>query len=173
MKRPCLLSAGHDTSDFDCGEETLNNFLKNNAWQNQLSQAVFTYVISEENRIIAYYSLSVESIIHEQALVPISAGQAKKDISIKKDIPILCISRLAVNKKNQDQQIGKNILKDALSRAFTIAQELGVRCIVGDIINERAAKFYQHYHFEQWTNDSFRLYLLMKDIRKSLYETAG
>jgi len=163
MKSPCRLEAGHDTRAFDCGDELLNSFLKKSAWPNQVSKSTFTYVLIEENRVIAYYSLAVGSVIHEEVLAPVSkSGVGKKDITV------LRISRLAVDRTKQGQQIGSHMLKDALSRACAIAQNTGIRCVVVDAKNERAEKFYRQYNFEPWPIDSFCLYLLMKDVRKSL-----
>ncbi len=162
MKRPCLLEQGHDISAFDCGEETLNNFLKENAWQSQLKNITTTYVCLEENKAIAYYSLNVGAIMHEQAL-----DRVVKEFGAY-NTPVLLIDKLAVDKRKQKQAIDKYILQDALLRACTIAQEAGIRCIVVNAINERAKKFYQQFNFEPWPIDSFRLYLLMKDVRKTL-----
>jgi len=163
MKSPTRLEAGHDVQAFDCGDQLLNSFLKKNAWQKQLNKSTFTYVVVEENRVIAYYSLTVGSIMHEEVLLPmLSSGQDKKVVNF------LRIGRLAVDRTKQGQKIGKHILKDALARACTIAQNTGTRCIVVDAKSERAEKFYQQFNFQPWTIDKFRLYILMKDLRKSL-----
>lgn len=162
MKPPCRLEAVHDIRAFDCGDQLLNNFLKQSAWQSRLSKSTFTYVIVEENRVIAYYSLAVGSVMHEEVLAPIVSSAPGK-----KSITILRISRLAVDRTKQKQQLGRHMLKDALSRACTIAQNTGIRCIVVDAKNARAEKFYRQYNFEPWPIDGFCLYLLMKDVRKS------
>ena len=162
MKRPCLLEKGHDVSAFDCGEEALNNFLIQDAWASQLHQHTFTFVSLQENTIIAYYSLAIAAFMPQQAL-----DRQVNEFS-KYNIAALQISRLAVDIKMQRQQIGKHILQDALSRACLIAQGSGIKCLTANAINEKSRKFYQHYNFEPQPADSFRLYLLMKDITKSL-----
>ena len=162
MQKPCRLQVEHDVRAFDCGDDLLNDFLKKNAWQNQLNKSSFTYVVAEENQVIAYYSLAVGSVMHEEAFLPVVSGPGKKDIAV------LRLTRLAVDRKKQKQQIGSQLLKDALSRACAIAQGTGIRCMVADAKNEGAEKFYRQYNFEPWPVDNFRLYLLMKDIRASL-----
>ena len=162
LRRPCLISEHHDSSDFDCGEETHNYFLQKKAHEYQLNNLSFTYVIAEQKRIIAYYSLAIGSVMNEQALFPVASASSKKSM------PVLQLNRLAVDKRNQKQQIGTHILKDALSRACAIAQETGIRCLLVDAINEHAQNFYRQYNFEPWPIDNFRLYMLMKDVRKSL-----
>jgi GNAT superfamily N-acetyltransferase len=162
VQRPCRLQAEHDVSAFDCGDELLDRFLKHRAWQDQLNKSIFTFVATEDNRVVAYYSLAVASILPEEAFLPIVAGSGKRDITV------LRITRLAVDKKKQKQRTGSSILKDALARACVIAHGTGIRCIIADAKNECAEKFYRHYNFEPWPIDTFRLYLLMKDIRKTL-----
>ena len=162
MNKPCRLQAEHEVSVFDCGDDLLNDFLKTSAWKNQLNKSSFTYVIAEENKVIGYYSLAVGSVMHEEVFLPVVTSQGKKDIAV------LRLTRLAVDQKKQKQQIGSNLLKDALSRACAIAQGTGIRCIVADAKSESAEKFYRHYNFEPWPIDNFRLYLLMKDVRNSL-----
>lgn len=119
MKRPCQLDKEHEVNAFDCGDETLNNFLKENAWQSQLRHNTFTFVCLEDNTVIAYYSISMAAFMPQQALNRVMTELGSHNI------PVLQISRLAVDKKKQKQQIGKYILQDALARAFTIAQETG------------------------------------------------
>jgi len=162
VKRPCQLEIAHDVSAFDCGEEALNNFLKENAWQSQQRKNTFTFVCLEKNSVIAYYSLAVSIFMHQAALDR-TAGKPRTY-----SIPVLQISRLAVDKQKQGQKIGKHILRDALLRTCTIAQGAGFNCIVANAINEKARAFYQQFNFQSWPTDSFRLYLLMKDLRKSL-----
>ncbi len=162
MNRPCQLEKGHNVNTFDCGAEALNNFLKENAWQSQTRNNAFTFVCLEENIVIAYYSLSISVFMHEAAL------NRTARITGTYSIPVLNISRLAVDKQKQGQKIGKHILCDALLRACTIAQGTGFNCIVANAVNEKARTFYQQFNFQPWPNDSFRLYLLMKDLRKSI-----
>ncbi len=162
MKRPCRLEKGHDFSQFDCGEEPLNNFLKKYALASQASNATVSYVVLEGSRIIAYYSLAVGAIAHERAPDRMGKGLGKYEI------PIILIARLAVDKTFQGKHLGKHLLKDALSRAFSISQQVGIRCIVVDAKNERARQFYQRFNFEPWPVDCFRLYLLIKDVRKTV-----
>jgi GNAT superfamily N-acetyltransferase len=59
----------------------------------------------------------------------------------------MVLARLAVDQRLQGQQIGGALLKDALQRAVSVAQNIGVRALLVHAINERARLFYSHYGF--------------------------
>ena len=162
MNRPCLLEKDHAVSVFDCGEEALNNYLKQSAWQSQPKNTAATFVSLEDSKVIAYYSFTIGAIMHEQAL-----ERTVREFGTY-NMPVLLIDRLAVDKRKQRQGIGRRMLQDALLRACALGQEAGITCIVANAIDERARQFYQQFDFTPWQIDNFRLYLLFKDIRKAL-----
>jgi len=43
-----------------------------------------------------------------------------------------------------------------------------VRAIIVDAKNAAARRFYEHFNFEAFPEDNKRLFLLIKDLRKSL-----
>lgn len=62
-------------------------------------------------------------------------------------VPVLVLARLAVDQRLQGQQIGGALLHDALQRAVSVAEQIGVRALLVHAINESALKFYKHYGF--------------------------
>ena len=62
---PVLLSSQHNLENFDCGEDSLNNWLKRKALKNQSSGASRTFTICNDNDVIGYYCLSAGAIAHE------------------------------------------------------------------------------------------------------------
>jgi len=162
VKRPCRLDKEHAVSEFDCGEQALNNYLKQGAWQSQPGNTAATFVSLQDNNVIAYYSFTIGAIMHEQAL-----ERTVKEFATF-NMPVLLIDRLAVDKRTQWQHIGSRMLRDALLRACALVQEAGITCILANAIDERARRFYQQFNFAPWPIDNLRLYLLVKDIRKAL-----
>jgi len=55
---PILLTKDHQLDDFSCNVDSLNDWLKKRAYQNQLSGASRTYVVLEGKRVIGYYCLA-------------------------------------------------------------------------------------------------------------------
>jgi GNAT superfamily N-acetyltransferase len=161
MKRPCCLDKAHDVNEFDCGDQGLNNYLKQDARQSQPKNTAATFVCLEDNNVIAYYSFTIGAIMHEQAL-----ERTVKE-SGAYNVPVLLIDRLAVDRRKQRQHIGRHMLQDALLRACAIVQEADINCIVANAIDKRASQFYAQFDFAPWPIDNFRLYLLLKDMRKT------
>jgi GNAT superfamily N-acetyltransferase len=59
----------------------------------------------------------------------------------------MVLARLAVDKRLQGQQVGGALLQDALRRAVSVAQNIGVRALLVHALNDRARRFYSHYGF--------------------------
>lgn len=60
-------------------------------------------------------------------------------------------------------------MKDALLRIGCAADEIGGRVVV-HTKNDEARKFYLNLGFESSPGDKFHLYLLLKDIRKTIHK---
>lgn len=153
------LSSSHDLSAFDCGKESLNAWLRRFALANQLSDSAQTYVGVQEGMVKGYYSLTVASVAPDEAPARISKGLARHPIGV------VLLARLAADKSEQGHGIGGGLLKDALSRALSAAETVGVRAVLVNAIDAQARGFYEHFGFQRSPVDEFELMLLMKDIR--------
>ncbi len=156
------LSASHNIQDFDCGKPALNNFLINYALQNQQSDSSKTYVACVDNNVIGYYTLTVASVIHQDAPPRIIKGLPKYPV------PLALLARLAVSKNFQGQRIGSGLLKDCLKRVNAAADILGIRPLLVHAQDEQARAWYENFDFEPSPTDPLHLFLMLKDIRKML-----
>lgn len=59
---PQPLDAGHPLDTFDCGNPALNEWLIRHARQAHASGSARTYVVVDDHRIAAYFSLAVGQI---------------------------------------------------------------------------------------------------------------
>jgi GNAT superfamily N-acetyltransferase len=84
-------------------------------------------------------------------------------------IPVMILARLAVDQKYQGMNIGRGLLKDAIRRTLQASEYAGIRAIFVYAKDDKARKFYEHYGFEPSPVDPFKLMLLVKDARKTLY----
>lgn len=64
---PELLSTDHDTDDFDCGDKTLDDWLKHLAPRNQREGSSRTWVVTDGARVVAYYASSTAVLIRAEA----------------------------------------------------------------------------------------------------------
>jgi GNAT superfamily N-acetyltransferase len=160
------LGPEHDLSGFDCGEAALNAWLNKHALKNQSRNNTRTFVLPTiekcGRKIIAFYSLVVATIAHEDALQPIKEGSSPKH-----PIPVILLARLGVTKEYQGRKIGQALLKDALLRALGISREVGVRAIV---VHAKAgsAPFYEKFAgFAPSPTDPLHLLLSIQDIAEN------
>ena len=162
FSQPEPLTASYDTLSFDCGKAPLNQFLQRYALVNQANGSARTFVSLSEGQISGYYSLAAASAEHAAVPPRISKGLAKHLI------PMLLLARLAVDVKAQGFGLGRSLLQSALGKYLQASEVIGCRALMVHAIDEAAIGFYQSYGFEPSPIDAAHLYLLTKDIRKTL-----
>ena len=156
------LTPAHCLDGFDCGVPDLNRYLIQYAYQNQAANSANTYVACASQTVFGYYTLTVGSVIHKSAPKRVIQGLAKYPV------PVMILARLAVDQSQQKQGVGKGLLKDALLRTVNAANIAGIRALLVHAKDDKAKNWYQQYGFEPSPTDPLHLFLLMKDIRKSL-----
>jgi len=82
-------------------------------------------------------------------------------------IGVVLLARLAVDRREHGRGLGRALLKDALLRAVSAAEIVGVRAVLVHALNDEARRFYARFDFEPSPFDPLHLMLLMKDIRAS------
>jgi GNAT superfamily N-acetyltransferase len=85
-------------------------------------------------------------------------------------MPVILLARLAVDAREQGQGLGRALLKNAVLRAAQASDLIGCRAILTHAKNDRANRFYTRFGFEPSPVDEYHLYLLMKDVKKTLAE---
>ena len=153
LSSPQLLAQGHDAAAFECGETSLDDWLKRRALVNQLTGASRTFVVVDEaSAVLAYYALAAGAVAHE-----IATGAVRRNMP--EPIPVLVLGRLAVDKRAQGMKLGAALLQDAVLRASSVAEHAGVRALLVHALNEPARQFYEHYGFQSSPVDAMRLML--------------
>jgi GNAT superfamily N-acetyltransferase len=157
------ISAKYNREDFDCEEESLNDFLKRFARQNDDKGFGRTYVavLPDDTKIYGYYT--------------ILSGAVKFDNLPEKlpryPVPVIHLGRLAVDKTAKGHGLGKSLLFDALQRAANLAEQLGVFAVEVYALTPQAKEFYSKFGFKQLLDDELHLYITIKAIRKLLADT--
>jgi GNAT superfamily N-acetyltransferase len=162
LKSPVLLEEFHSVDDFDCGVDALNEYLKKFAYVNNQNRSSRTYVAARDRRVVGYYTLTPGSITKENAPQRVGKGLANHPI------PVIILARLAVDKSEQGGGLGKGLLRDALLRIVGAADIIGGRAVLVHAKDNQAKTFYEHFGFMPSPIDQFHLYLLLKDIKKTL-----
>lgn len=137
---PEKIRQGHHLDAFNSGEVVLDDWLRRRALRNEVSGASRTYVISNADRVVGYYSLAVGAI--EAAKAP---GKVKRNMP--DPVPVMVIGRLAIDKECQGHGLGRALLRDATLRVIQAADIAGIRALLVHALTEDAKKFYQRCGF--------------------------
>lgn len=157
LTAPEPLNADHDLSSFDCGEPALDDWLKNRALKNE-SRFSRTYVVCENNVVVAFFCLSAGSVDRAQA-----PGKLKRNAP--DTIPVSIIGRLAVSQSHKGLGLGADILADALRRIALASQSIGIGAVMLHAKSDAARQFYmKQAEFIEYPQDSRILYLPIDTI---------
>lgn len=162
MEGPLHLTAAHHTHQFCSGKPVLDDWLKKHAFSGEKSGGTRTYVVTDDDTVIAYYSVAYGSVEAQTAPERITKGMGKYPV------PVLLLARLAVDRKFQGRGIGPALLKDALMRAVGASETAGLRAVLVHALDQEAKEFYLKFDFQEFPSNDLHLILLMKDIRRTL-----
>lgn len=129
---------------FDCGDDPLNNYLKQHAWANQQKSSIgVTYVAIDEGAprtVLGYFTLATAS-------VPRDAFPRKYVRGLPPyDLPLILLARLAVDRRFSGKGLGHALISEAFKIALRVADDVGCRCIITDAYRERT-DWYARYGF--------------------------
>jgi len=155
---PDLLAEAHDLDEFNCGEASLDDWLRRRARANQASGASRTYVVCEGRRVVAYYALA-------SGVVTVESAPGRFRRNMPNPIPVAVLARLAVDKDWKGQGIGRALFRDAAHRVAQAADVIGIRGIVVHAISEEAKSFYLALGFDASPREPMTLMVTLSDVR--------
>jgi len=166
LSGPISLHPGCQLETFDCGNKVLNDWLIHHARQAQSSGSARTFVVTEAEQVVGYFSLTVGQVDLVTAPERIGKGIGRYPI------PVVILARLAVSRSVQKRGIGRGLLQDAVRRTLIIAEQAGIRAMLTHPMDDNAASFYQRFGFIPSPLREQQLLLLLKDARRSLAPAA-
>lgn len=158
---PRPIREGDEVATFDSGEPALDEYLRVRALANHLEGASRCFVTCRQGRVVGFYALASASV--ERSCAP---GRVRRNMP--DPVPVILLSRLAVDRKEQGKGLGKQLLRDAITRAVQAADLIGVRAMLVHALHDEARAFYTHFDFETSPTDPLHLLLLIKDARALL-----
>lgn len=158
---PRPISEGDEVAGFDSGEPSLDDYLRGRALANHVEGASRCFVTCRDGRVVGFYALASAAV--ERAATP---GRVRRNMP--DPVPVILLSRLAIDAKHQGQGLGAQLLRDAITRAVAAAEIIGVRALLVHALHEQARAFYAHFDFEPSPTDPLHLLLLIKDARALL-----
>ena len=163
LSGPEPLGEAHNTPLFDCRKPALDVFLQKHALLAQRANTARNYVALRGLRVVGYYSLTSASIEASGAAGRITKGTGNYPV-----VPATLLARLAVDRSEAGRGLGKALLKDAFGRFLRAQEIVASRVLLVHAIDEDARQFYERFGFEASSVDKYHLYLLTKDIKKTL-----
>lgn len=158
---PRPITGADDVAGFDSGEPHLDRYLRGRALANHIEGASRCFVTSRDGRVVGFYALA-------SAAVGRAATPGRMRRNMPDPVPVILLSRLAIDVNHQGRGLGAQLLRDAIIRAVSAAEIVGVRALVVHALNDRARAFYEHFNFEPSPTDPLHLLLLIKDARALL-----
>lgn len=162
------ISKRHNRDAFDCGDVTLNDFLRRHARQTHDRGGAKTFVaVRNDNAslVLGFYSVSPASVEFSKAPDIVKRGLARHDV------PVFRLGRLAVDKSMQGEGLGGQLLLSAGRRCLRASLEVGGVALLIDARNEGVARWYAGYGALPLLDTPLSLLLLMATIRSVLEST--
>ncbi len=162
LQAPQPLTVHHSSTDFDCGDHSLNQWLRQRALANQASGATRTFVVcGAGGDIRAFVALASGAVA-----VHASPGRFRRNMP--DPIPVVVLARLAVCRSQQGKGLARALLADAFERLVLVSEQIGVRGILIHAASPTARAFYLHMGFEPSPLDPFTLMVRLSDVRDAL-----
>ena len=156
---PVPISAAHLLNEFECGQASLDEWLKRRALANQLSGASRTFVAAgQDGRVYGYYAMAAGAVSHQQA----TSGVRR---NMPDPVPVMVLARLAVDRRAQGIKLGAALLQDAVNRAVAVSHKVGIRALLVHALDDRAKQFYQHYGFQESPQHPMTLMLRLSAVK--------
>ena len=158
-----LDKAVHDRAAFHCGVDSLDQYLKRQAAQDQKRNIAQVYVLTQpgQTRMLGYYTLSSSGV----DLSDLPEEQRRK-LPGYPVIPVVLLGRLAVDESCKGQRLGEWLLMDCIQRVVNLSHDLGIYALMVDALDDGAARFYQRYGFMPLPDSALRLMLPMTTLRR-------
>lgn len=133
----------HDVVGFSCGEESLDEWLREQAAAANKRGTARTWVwVDGGERVVGYYALAAHKVAREQ--VPARLGRGGPA-----EIPAVLLARLALSEHLRGRGLGAVLVADALGRVVVATQTVAARLVIVDALSERVAQFYEKLGFRR------------------------
>ena len=131
---------------------------------NEAKGGARTYVVSDRDRVVAFYSLAASSV--ERRRVSSRVGR-----SMPEPVPVILLGQLAVDAAYQRRGLGADLLIDAGTRSLAAAKVIGARAIIVQALDDQAARCYQRWGFRPFSDrEPLMLILRISELSATLRE---
>ena len=129
-----ILEEGWDLEFFDCGEESINEFIKTKALEFQKALFSQVYIIVTGDKVIACMTLSAAQIRHDLE-------------DIFGIVPCLLLGKLGVDHRYQGKGLGSFLISLAIKVTKEVSEKIGCRLLILDAFFKQIP-YYEDKGFE-------------------------
>ena len=157
------LREDHDLSSFSSGNDELDDWLHDSAWNATRAGTARTQLwLDADGAVVAYYASAPHLISRDE--LPKKVGRGAPPI-----VPGYLLAKLALSTELQGHldRYGSVLLVDALAWVLEAARQAGGKVVLVDAIDDAAVGYYEHHGFKP-TPIERRLYMKFSDVAASL-----
>ncbi|WP_293339826.1 GNAT family N-acetyltransferase [Microcoleus sp. CAWBG58] len=152
--------------EFDCGDEEINNYLKNlveTSDEAGFSRTFLIIVEPGEAKVCGFYTLSASTI-------PVKELPDEYKQPLPFPIPAILIGQFAIDRVWQGQGVSRQLLADAYRRICLLFEQeiIGFQAIRVDTRNEEAKAFWLKQGFVPFRKTQRSLFLPVRTILREL-----
>jgi GNAT superfamily N-acetyltransferase len=163
LSAPEPLAAHHNIDAFDSGVSSLDDWLKRRATQNQASGASRTFVVCDNNTVVAHYALA------SSAIAPVATpGRFRRNMP--DPIPVVVLARLAISRSYRGKALGRALFQDAARRVIHAAETIGIQGLLVHAISDEVKAFYLRLGLELSPLEPMTLMTTVADLRAAITE---
>lgn len=144
------LTIDDDTASFDCKEQELNEYIRDEAKKQQRDGAAVVYLAWYDAQLVGFVSLNMSSIRFQNI-----ASQHLPSRTPYPYFPALMIGRVATEKMCQNQGVGRLLCLRAVAMAVRLRREIGCQFVILNA-KKNSIDFYKRCGFELGTNQPKR-----------------
>ncbi len=162
------LAHNHDRAAFDCGNSTINEWLKRIAGQHEKRNLAVTYVLVNDGSpvVLGYYTLSCHAV--EFDLLPAEFSKGLPNSAM----PVSIVGRFAIDSRLQGKGFGRDLMINAFLRCLSRSSQIGLRAVGLHAIDDRAKAFYLKLGFIPLLDSPAHLIYPISSIRKHFAQPA-
>lgn len=161
LSAPRPLADHHRLDAFACGVASLDEWLKRRARANQAGGGSRTYMVHEDDRVVAYYALASGAVAAAGA-----SGRFRRNMP--DPIPVAVLGRLAIDRCRQGEGLGRALFRDATLRVLNASELIGIRGLLVHALSEDARAFYLALGLESSPWEPMTLMATLADLRAAL-----
>lgn len=146
----------HDYKRFICDRESLTDYIRKYARQDQKRGIANVYVLVAEDaprEIIGYYTLSAAELFIEALPDDIAKNLPRYPV------PCYRLGRLAVSQAYAGKGVGSRLLASAIRRCMEAKKHVASYALIVDALDARAQGFYAKHGFQPLANQPTSLWM--------------